>query len=199
MRVLFASTLLAVAALLGCSSEGRCAIDSDCPIRFRCAANTCTPIGVSTVDAGESFDTNASIDARATSDTPGPDAPIDAPLGTDTNADAPVPDAPGPDAPVSCPTFVPMQTVSAARGCLLVSATTVTITGPGAAPGCTIELASDVRGNIAGTMSLVGGTMTGALSVGMTSYMSCTLTAGSSRAERILACGTCSLLLTDAP
>ena len=194
MRVLFASTLLAVAALLGCSSEGRCAIDSDCPIRFRCAANACTPIGVSTVDAGESFDTNASFDARATSDTPGPDAPVDAPSGTDTNADAPVADA-----PVTCPTYVPMQTVSSRGGCLSVTATTVTITGPGAAPGCAIELASDVRGNIAGTMTLVDGTMTGPLSVGMMSYLNCTLTPGSLRAERILTCGTCSLLLTDAP
>ena len=199
MRVLFASTLLAVAALLGCSSEGRCAIDSDCPIRFRCAANACTPIGVSTVDAGESIDTNASIDARATSDTPGPDAPADAPSGTDTHADAPMPDAPGADAPVRCPTYVPTQTISGARGCPGVTGTTATITGPGAAPGCAIEFSSEIRGNIVGTMTLVGGTMTGGLTVGTASYMSCTLTPGSSRAERILSCGTCSLLLTNAP
>lgn len=194
MRVLLASTLLAAAALLGCSQEGRCAIDSDCPIRFRCAANTCTPIGVSTVDAGESLDTGASVDARGTSDTPGPDAPVDAPVLADTNADAPVPDA-----PVICPTYVAMQAVSGDRGCLSVTATTVTITGPGAAPGCAIELSSDVRDNIAGTMMLVDGTMTGPLTVGMMSYRDCTLTPGSLRAERILACGACSLVLTDVP
>lgn len=194
MRVLLASTLLAAAALLGCSQEGRCAIDSDCPIRFRCVANACTPIGVSTVDAGESLDTGASVDARATSDTPGPDAPVDAPVLADTNADAPMPDA-----PVTCPTFVATQAVSGPRGCLSVTATTVTITGPGAAPGCAIQLTSDVRDNIAGTMMLVDGTMTGPLTVGMTSYLSCTLTPGSSRAERFLTCGTCSLVLTDVP
>ncbi len=198
MRLLLASTLLAAAALLGCTPEGRCAIDSDCPLRSRCVANMCTPIGAT--DAGESNDTNASIDARMTADAPG-----DAPVVSDANADAPIPDAPVPDAPfdaaadapVSCPTYAATQSVSNVRGCTGVTVATVTIMSNGM-PSCGIDIFSRL-GNIDGSMSLMGGTMTGGMTVGDRGYPGCTLMPGMLRAEHLLACGACTLTLTDTP
>lgn len=161
----------------------------------------CTPLGA--VDAGEAVaDTNASVDARMAADAPGPDAPTDAPLAADANADAPIPDA-GPvdafvptDAAVTCPTYAMTQAVSNVRGCTGVTATTVTILGPGAAPDCAIDLVASGR-NIDGTMMLVGGVMTGGISVGMLGYPNCTLTDGMLRGSHTLTCGMCSLTLTD--
>lgn len=158
----------------------------------------CTPIGAN--DAGEILDTNLAVDARLTSDAPGADAPTDAPLASDTNDDAPMPDAAldaAADAPMTCPMYASTQNVSNVRGCTGVSVTTITI-APNGMSVCGIDLFSR-SSNIDGSMSLMGTTMTGSMTVGDRSYLDCTLTPGALRGEHLLACGACTVTLTGAP
>ena len=190
MRAPIASTLLALAALIGCTPEGRCAIDSDCPIRSRCVATQCTAVGAS--DAAERPDASASLDAYSAPDAPAPDAPVDAPVVSDANADAPL----ASDTGVSCPVYAPNQNITAVRGCTGVTATALRIE---ATPGADCAILIDADRNITGTMMLVGGTMTGNMSIGMLGYPACTLTSSMLRGQHVLTCGACSLTLADSP
>ena len=189
MRAFFASILL-LASISGCPAEGACALDSDCPIRFRCAANVCTALGSSTVDAGPSLDASA-VDGGASVDVGASDAPlVDAGPRPDANEDAPgLPDAfVSGDAPEEgCPALVSDYSVSSfSRGCFAISATRVMFARTG--PSCSYTVGSD--DDISGTVTLSAGTLTGPMTVGTRSYMSCTVTERDIGGQVTLACGT---------
>lgn len=184
MRAFFASILL-LASISGCRAEGACAIDSDCPIRFRCAANVCTALGTSTpLDAGPARDASA-VDVGLSLDVGAVDAPlVDAGPTPDANQDAPLADA-----FVSgelCPALVSDYSVSSfSRGCFAVSASRVSFMRTGAT--CAYTVSSD--DDVSGTLTLTEGTLTGPMTVGTRSYLDCTVT------ERVggqvtIACGT---------
>ena len=214
MRLFVFAALLT--ALVGCRPEGQCAIDSDCPIRFRCMANQCTAIAP--VDSGSSIDAAVAVDAGAL-----PDANADTNVSTvdafsvdagplpDADQDVgPLPDAfappdafVGPDAFAPPDAFVdPCLTLesdysvsSFSRGCLAVGATRVMFTRPGRA--CTYTLASD--DDISGMVSLTGTTLGGALSIGTRGYPTCTVRQSAASGQVTLACGTCTVALLPLP
>lgn len=189
MRAFFASILL-LTAVSGCSAEGACAIDSDCPIRFRCAANVCTALGSSTVDSGASLDASA-VDAGA--------SPIDA-FSVDAG---PLPDANSDVGPVDafsavdafaglCPMLESDYSVSSfSRGCSAVAATRVMFMR--SSTGCSYSVSSVE--DISGTVTLTDGTLGGTMTVGTRGYPDCTITQRET-GQLTIACGaTCTVAL----
>lgn len=206
--------LFVVAAVAGCRPEGQCAIDSDCPIPFRCSANQCTALApvdsggtldAASADAGTPLDTNPDTNTVLPADTgPMPDANTDVGPSTDAFAasdvlmtiDAPVDAFSSPDAFVDpCPALDAEYSVSSAsRGCLGVTATRVMFSRPGRA--CTYDITSD--DDISGAVSLASMMLSGALTVGSRSYPSCTITRRTT-GQVTIACGTCTVALLPLP
>lgn len=182
MRAFFASVLL-LCCICGCRAEGACAIDSDCPIRFRCASNVCTALGTNTTDSGASLDASA-VDTGVSS----ADAfLVDAGGLPDANSDVgPVDAFTAGDAFAACPMLGSDYSVSSfSRGCGAVSATRVRFTRESRACNYTASSADDIRG----TVALLGGLLSGTMTVGTRSYPDCTITQRET-GQLTIACGT---------
>lgn len=182
MRAFFASILL-LTAVSGCRAEGACAIDSDCPIRFRCAANVCTALGTNTTDSGASVDASAVdtgvslVDAFSVDAGPLPDANSDV---------GPVDAFSAEDAFGACPMLESDYSVSSfSRGCSAVAATRVMFMR--SSVGCSYSVSG--AEDISGTVALTDGTLSGTLTVGTRSYPDCTLTQRDT-GQVTIACGT---------
>jgi len=191
-RALFACILLTT--ISGCGAEGACAIDSDCPIRFRCTANVCTGLAPSLIDSGAppgdaGADTGASLDAFAVDASSVDVGPL-----PDVNSDAgPRPDAFTPNDAFAdaCPALVSDYSVSSfSRGCFAVGAMRVMFMRTG--PSCSYSLTSD--DDISGDIMLTGGAFVGPMSIGTRSYPACTVTPRAG-GQLTLGCGTCTVAL----